>query len=497
MRFGKSFFNPEHCWWGYLHFMYKFYVQNSLTKNMVVVDRKMQIPADSRRTFIYNGTHMQATEIETTCKWSYPPYGGMVYNENETLEERCKINGCSLPIPPAHMTPSYGTCTEETEPIHQKRIMAVTDDYIVLWDYLSDITNKEHLYSSLFQIKGFQGISGDKVIMTGHTGQWTDNPISDAQFVTDCHWYQATSSTTAHFCTVFGEGENWSGERTFYNEPGPLHMDIHNVWPPINVQMVGTVAVHSNWEPNNKSHYTIPLRYQILTDNKVAASGEFGAWILGKNDITVPLQNIEQIQFLIFNDPIYNEQKDPVKTNQAIFLGKAEILFSDGERINIDSLPIERENVDEGYGIGRDYANGRVTIAGIEYPNAIPASPIDHGKPAIFTISLKSLINANRLPIAFEACIGADVFPGDESQLRKTYAIEQKAMVGRFLTVIEPYEKKEAIEYVSSASPNEVTIHLTDGRAQVLYIEDIANHVSINMKSYNNRQLEFEESTKA
>ncbi len=30
-RYGKSAYNPENCWWGYGHFMYKFYVQNSLT----------------------------------------------------------------------------------------------------------------------------------------------------------------------------------------------------------------------------------------------------------------------------------------------------------------------------------------------------------------------------------------------------------------------------------------------------------------------------------
>ncbi len=32
MRYGYSFFNPECTWWGYPHFMYKFYVQDSMIK---------------------------------------------------------------------------------------------------------------------------------------------------------------------------------------------------------------------------------------------------------------------------------------------------------------------------------------------------------------------------------------------------------------------------------------------------------------------------------
>ena len=98
MRYGRSFYNPEHVWWGYPHFMYKFYVQNSMTKNMVVVDEKMQVPSDSKRLLFYSGKTIQAVAIETNSRWSYPPYGGMIYNENETLEERCTMNACFIAI---------------------------------------------------------------------------------------------------------------------------------------------------------------------------------------------------------------------------------------------------------------------------------------------------------------------------------------------------------------------------------------------------------------
>ena len=42
MRYGRSFYNPEMIWYGYEPFMYKFYTQNSVSANMVVVDEKQQ-----------------------------------------------------------------------------------------------------------------------------------------------------------------------------------------------------------------------------------------------------------------------------------------------------------------------------------------------------------------------------------------------------------------------------------------------------------------------
>jgi len=75
MRYGRSFFNPEHLWWGYGHFMYKFYVQNSNTKNMVVVDGKMQIPADAWKVLFYSGEKLQAAGVRTVSRWGYPPFG--------------------------------------------------------------------------------------------------------------------------------------------------------------------------------------------------------------------------------------------------------------------------------------------------------------------------------------------------------------------------------------------------------------------------------------
>lgn len=135
-RYGRSFYNPEMVWYSYAPYMYKFYVQNSTSKNMVVVDRKMQEPVESKRLLFHSGEMMQAAAVETVARWSNPPYGGMVYPEQgyANFAEKAFGEGRSLPLP--ENPPEYGSVTEFTEPILQRRIMVVADDYVVLADYL-------------------------------------------------------------------------------------------------------------------------------------------------------------------------------------------------------------------------------------------------------------------------------------------------------------------------------------------------------------------------
>jgi hypothetical protein len=406
MRYGRSFFNPEHVWWGYAHFMYKFYVQNSMTKNMVVVDEKVQVPSDSRRLLFYSGTALQVTAVETNSPWAYPPYGGMIYNENETLSDRCRLNASSLPE--VKDAPPYGELSQFTEPISQKRVMAVTDDYVLLFDYVKG--EQEHQFDSLFQIKGFNGLRADAVKALKHTSQMTDNPLSDAQFVTDCDWYEVTGSSVASFTAIFGPGEDLRGTRSAHNTPGVLKMDVHTAWPRQSVQMVGRAAEDHG--------YSIPLEYKVEVDGEVKAEGQFGAWLLGEGKCDVALDGATTIKLRVKNNPVYNEQRYPRKTKQGLFWGEAYFDTADGEKVKLCDLHPVYENVDPGYGIGKDYEGGRVTIVGNVYPDAVPASPIDHEREGVIRLDLSGL-NA----IRFVGLIGADAFPGDEAQRRRTYAV--------------------------------------------------------------------------
>jgi hypothetical protein len=477
MRYGRSFFNPEHVWWGYRHFMYKFYVQNSMTKNMVVVDEKLQVPNNSKRLLFYSGNAIQAVALETNSKWSYPAYGGMQYNENETLEERCKMNACSLPK--LENPPAWGELTDFTEPIKQKRVMAVTDDYIVLFDYLKG--EKEHQFDSLFQIKGFKALKGEKVEYIDHTSQYTENPLSDAQFITDCNWYKVEGSSVASFETIFGEGEDMRGTRSSHNTPGVLKMDVHTAWPLKSVQILGRVAEDHG--------YHIPLEYKVEVDGAVKAKGEFGAWLLGEGKVDIELSNAKKLALKVKNNPVYNEQKNTYKTKQGLFWGDAYIVTAEGTKKNLSDLNLEYENIDKGLGIGKDYEGGRVTIVGNEYATAIPTSPIDHDNEGIISIDLTELD-----AVKFVGLIGADAFPGDEQQRRKTYSVRSKGIVGRYATVIEPFEKESVILSVKAKDENTVQVLLKDGRTQVITVNNIEReNITVNIVEYKNGKVLREE----
>ncbi len=495
MRYGRSFFNPENCWWGYAHFMYKFYVQNSLTKNMVVVDDKMQIPADSRRILFYKGNKFQATGVEITTKWSYPPYGGMVYyqdgqtNTKEELKKRCKMNACYLPIVEDDKIAVYGEMTGYTEPVEQKRIMVLTDDYVVLFDYLQG--ESEHVYDSLMQIKGFTGIDGESVQFSHHTEQMNDNPLSDAQFITDCNWYEAEGTTVAHFETIFTEDmyeETLVCDRTNYNEPGVLKMDVHTAWPKQTEQMVGRVAVYTGWAADGDG-YTIPLDYRVEVDGSCIDSGSMDTWILGRGECDLDITGTKKLRLVVKNGERYNEVGRPVKTPQALFWGQADIILRDGSVVHLSDLEYATDNIDEGQGIGHDYQGGRVTIVGKEYPNAIPTSPIDHDKEGYIEVDLSGLD-----AVRFVGCIGCDAFPGDEWQKRKTYAVRSKGKRADFVTVVEPFEKESVIESVDSKGPGHLLVTLKDGRVQVFNVLGIqSGKLFITMEEWvNGRRITME-----
>lgn len=462
MRYGRSLYNPEHCWWGYGHFMYKFYVQCSLTKNMVVVDEKMQLPADSKRVLFYTGMHLQAAGVQTKTAWAYPPYGGMAYSGDtkEDLYKRTKLNHCYLPILTGENTPKYGMVSGHTEEVEQVRIMALTADYIVLFDRLSG--KEEHQFDCLYQIKGFQEISGDQVEFLSHTPQMNQEPRSDAQFITDCNWYRVKGESRASFRTVFTEedaGEAKRCERSNYNNPGILCTDIYTAWPRETLQMTGKVALYKGWAASGAG-YTIPLQYKVETDRQIAAQGEFDGWILGKDEVTVSLDGVQEMKIRIRNGDSSDELGNPVTTPQAIFLGFAELERKDGSIVQLNTLSYRTENLDNGYGVGRDYQNGRVLIEGEEYPYAIPCAPLDHAEESVIAVALDGEY------VSFRFCIGVDAFPGEEGNDRITYSIRTRGKQGCYITVMEPYEPIRMIERVEGIDEDTVRIFRTDGRVE-------------------------------
>jgi hypothetical protein len=449
MRYGKSFWNPESVFWVYEPFMYKFFCQCSVNHNLVIVDRKLQEATPGERLLFFSGSVMQATVVETDARWSNPPYGGMVYDyvPVNTFAEKCWREGRSVPVP--SNAPAYGSLTDYTEKILQRRAMIVTDDYIVLADWVKG-TNA-HRFESLFHMKDFGGLEAAEKKFLRHDAQWDANPVGSAQFVTDCNWYAVTAPAVSRFQVRFGPGEDNEGSRSLGNEDGVLKTDVHTLWPPQQEIMVATAP---EMFPVEKR-----LFYTVRGDGKTLAEGKFGAWILGSADVDVPLAGVKQLEL---------ETRTELSKKPTLFWANAHIVTKDGKEIPLNALSPKFENLVQPKEAGKDYFGGPIKIVGNEYTNATPAQPTDNGVNGIVRVDLSG-VNAVR----FKAVLGGDYPLGDETQRRKVYAVRAAdGTEARFLTVIEPYENQPMVKSAVATSADSLRVELADGRVQEITLKN-------------------------
>jgi hypothetical protein len=470
MRYGRSFYNPEMIWYSYEPFLYKFYVQTSVNHNMVVVDQKMQEPVESKRLLFYTGKAFQATAVETDAPWSNPPYGGMVYDyvPVKTFAEKCWREGRSVPIP--DKVPTYGSLTDYTEPVLQRRLMIVTDDYVVLADYMK--AKEKHTFDSLLQLTGFQGLEATGKTLARHDAQWNPDPVSSAQFVTDCDWYTAQAPARAHF-SMFWKSDPQDPKKniapTLCSEDGTLNLDVLSLWPQAQQIMVGQAPQN---EGNEKK-----LWYTVTGDGRILDQGQFGSWILGQANIDVPVQGLKQLDL---------ETKVEGATKNTLFWGDARVVTTDGKEIPLSKLPVKFENVAQPPAPGKDYYGGPIKIVGNDYSEATPAEPQDAKAGGVAHVDL-SAVQAVR----FKATLGGAYPLGNASQLRKVYSIRSEGTEARFLTLIEPFDQKSVIKSAQALSADKFQVELTDGRIQELtinHLEGAGDDISISMNETKNGQ---------
>jgi hypothetical protein len=478
MRYGRSFYNPEMIWYSYEPFMYKFYVQTSVNHNMVVVDQKMQEPVESKRLLFYSGKAFQATAVETDAPWSNPPYGGMVYDyvPVKTFAEKCWREGRSVPIP--EKLPVYGGLTDYTEPVLQRRLMIVTDDYVVLADYLK--ANEKHTFDNLLQLTGFQGLDAPGKTLLRHDAQWNPDPVGSAQFVTDCDWYSAQAPARARFSMYWKsdpQAPNKSIAPTLCSEDGTLNLDVLSLWPQSQQIMVGQ-------SPQNESDEK-KLWYTVKGDGKILDQGQFGSWILGQAVIDVPVPGLKELDL---------ETKTEGAKKNTLFWGNPRVVTASGEEIPLSKLPVKFENIVQPSTPGKDYYGGPIKIVGTNYAQATPAEPQDAKASGVAHVDLSGL-HAER----FKAILGGAYPLGDAGQLRKTYSIRAEGTEAHFLTLIEPYDKRSVVKSAHALSADKFQVELTDGRIQELTIynlEGAGGNISVSInETKNGQKLRSETST--
>jgi hypothetical protein len=470
MRYGRSFYCPEHVWYGYPSFMYDFYVQTSLAHNMVVVDMKQQEATECRKLLFSEGDMMQATAVETKARWSNPPYGGLKYPAlAETLQEKSWDEGRYLPK--IENEPIYGSIGEWTDRVTQRRLLAVLDDYVLIADYLE--APEEHTFDCQFQIKGFLGLEADAVSEPRHSEQMDANPLLASQFVTDCRWYDTEGTTKVRFKTKFGKDADNAGTR-IKGLDGVLKMEVYNAWPKQREVMIG--AVPENHEVKRK------FWYSVKGDDQLLAEGKFGAWILGRDEINVSLEGVKTLTL--------TTKTDASPKKKTLFWGNPVLVTADGKEIALSELKLSYDQIDSAPKSGVDYYGGPVKMAGLPMAQSVPANPVEPDADGTITVDLSGL-NA----VGFKASVGGDFPLGNEAERRKMLSFRTSGKQAQYLTVIEPFEAESVVKSVTATSANELTVELKDGRTHKLTVSGLeaGKDLQVSVQEFMDDQLVREE----
>jgi len=458
MRYGKSLCNPMNIWYSYHTYMYKFYVQNSVAHNMVTVDLKQQDPSEPKINLFFSGKAIQACCMENKSRWCNPPYGGWKVDNDSTFAQRMWNEGRTIQIP--SNPPEYSTRSGFTEEILSRRLVVVTDDYCIAFDYCKG--EKPHNFNCFYHFQGLKGIYGN-VEFIKHKERLSDDLLSSAQFITDCDVYKTQGSIRLSFETFFNESENNGNKwlcrnRTGFNDYGKISTNLFFLYP-INAEL--SIAYPPEYQKVNKQ-----LFYKVSADNKVLSEGKFGAWIFGRDEINVELNNPQFISLEVKVKDVDFEKGFPQISEKSVFWGNPIIICEDGTKIPLHQLPLTYKNVDCGNGIGIDYAGGPVKLQSKLYDKAIPAEPKNRSYESIITADLRNI-----KAVRFYAAIGGD-YPvlsfEEEKSRRRTVSLSSVGKNSYFISILEPYENIPQIVSAKAISKSCAEVVLQNGNRQVI-----------------------------
>lgn len=450
MRYGRSFWNPETSWFGYGSYMYKWWVQPSMAHNMVVVDGKMQEPKETTPLLFHSGKMMQVMAVETDARWSNPPYMGG-YDQIEKVKAG---SGSFVEIPDNH--PAVADVTDYTEPVLQRRLMIVTDDYVVLADYLK--AGKEHIFDNLLHLRGAK--AGEDLKFIGHDAQFDFSPLSSGQFITSVDKYKTNKGAKITSRMITSAENGWdTGGFNGFQEPGLLNIDVYQLWPEQAEVRIGNYA--------ESKRVSKKMVYEVVADGKLLATESMGTWILGNKAVKADLTGSKKLQLRVKTDRGGGVQN-------TLFWANAKIVNSKGKEIPLSQIKSDITNVIPVKEQGKDYNGGPIKIAGSEYSDVLATEPQNTSEYAVISFDLTGLDAKS-----FKANIGGDYPVGDEDQVRKTISYRTTGSEARYLTVLEPFEDKNMVKKITALSAGELDVELADGRSQRIIIENLDNRNGI------------------
>lgn len=248
-RYGHRYFGTEMTWFGYGHAGYKECVQTSATHNMVVVDELQQEAMPSEQVLFHAGDMFQASVVQTNARWRKIP------TWNRSL------------FPPW----DDKNFASDFEPVLQRRLTVLTDDYLVMADYMS--APQKHTYDWMIHPIGFESLNGAvaKGEMQDSLSTTWDSPY---KYFSNAQWYKMRKGAVAHF------------------QEDEMKLDVHTLWPrkadalianyPIGGKQRGirnnpdrrTYAVRQEGEEAVFLHIIEPYKNQTAIKEIVALSSE-------------------------------------------------------------------------------------------------------------------------------------------------------------------------------------------------------------------------------
>lgn len=187
-RNGHKYFGTEMCWFGYGHRGYKECVQTSATHNMITVDELQQEAVPSEQILFHASEMMQASVVQTRARWrkiptwnieKFPPWDDKEFDANFEL-------------------------------ILQRRLTIVTDEYVVIADYMG--ASQKHTYDWFLHPIGFESIEG--AVKSGSLLDTLNKQFdSPYKYFMNGQWYKMKK-----------------GAKLLFDDDGNK-LGVHTVWP--------------------------------------------------------------------------------------------------------------------------------------------------------------------------------------------------------------------------------------------------------------------------
>ena len=430
-RHGTEFFSPLASWFGYESPLYKAWVQPSISHNMVVVDGLQQEPVPSEQLLFHAGRALQTCVVETRARWA----------QKQPWDVR---NPGDLDPHNLEKMIDYG----EAAPVTQRRLAAVTDDYVVIADCLQ--APVAHTYDWLIHPIGFQGARADALRSVRHSDRLLDDPAGSYYHVTDCDWFEARAPLAHAF------------------RDGPTGLTVHSVWPTGLSGALGTFPFP-----------TADVSWRIAGDGRYLADGGFVANAFDAHAIDVDVTGVSALRLTISLD-----MRDDVDLT-AHTLGDPRFVTADGSTIHLADLPCTIAAND---GPIPDSEPTRPLLRAHHWQVDLAAA----GHRVIVTVDTTSLDTAR-----FVTNLAVEGRIRDMTAMRRTLLLSQHGTEARFLTVLEPFQDSAAIRQVRASGPDRVEVSLADGRMHSIELTGLeaGTDLRVSLREHRGGALIREETT--